>query len=59
MSALACIAVHIFERREPQHRQLLSMPGARIKARERGKMLLAAASDTIRCTKQLTTAFRT
>jgi len=46
MSALACIAVHIFERREPQHRQLLSMPEARIKARERGKMLLTAASGT-------------
>jgi len=58
MSALACIAVHIFERREPQHRQLLSMPGARIKARERGKMPFSAASDTIRCTKQLKTAFR-
>jgi len=35
------------------------MPGARIKARERGKMPFSAASDTIRCTKQLTTAFRT
>jgi len=48
MSALACIAVHIFKRREPQHRQLLSMPETRIKARKRGKMLLAAASETIR-----------